>query len=241
MVANQSRPEKAKILVIDDEVDICAILTEAFEPFSTVEVAYDGDSGFQKANALCPEIVVLDLNLPKHDGAWVCEQIQKTSSLADTSVFIISARHELENKIKLFGLGAFDYLEKPFKVPELTARIQANLVRRKKIELGVKAVGNLKLYPDSGEVAVNGVGVHLNNIEFKLVSMLIVSVGTILTKKKICEEIWPGGTLSGGALHVHICSLRKKLKDCDYELKNLHGVGYILRPNETPKDGQSRV
>ncbi len=229
ILEKQPSQVKSKVLVIDDEVDICSILVEAFESFSDVEVAHDGMTGFQKALELKPEIVVLDLSLPKHDGSWVCEQIQNSQALTDTSVFVISARHELENKIKLFGLGAFDYLEKPFKVPELAARIQANLVRRNRLASVVKEVGNLKMHPDTGEVEVNGASIHLNNIEFKLLSMLVDCAGSVLKKTTICEAIWPSVVVSGGVLHVHICSIRKKLKDFDHEIKNLHGIGYILR------------
>jgi two-component system KDP operon response regulator KdpE len=204
---------KARILLIDDELQIRRILRLTLEAngFSVIEAA-TGKEGAYLAAVEHPDIVLLDLGLPDTDGVAVLKQIREWSTVP---VLILSVRSEENGKVTALEAGADDYITKPFGIKELIARIRVALRHREK-EDEPQEFRNSGLEIDfvNHRVMLDGAEQKLTATEYNLLSLFAKNAGKLLTHNHIVKELWGVHTLEGAnrKLRVHIAQLRKKIE-----------------------------
>jgi len=224
-------PPSPSVLLIEDEQRIADFVRAGLtERGFSVEVCDDGNAGFALACRHAHDVIVLDLMLPGRDGLSVLKGLRAEGVV--TPVILLTARNELGDRIEGLGLGADDYLAKPFYVEELAARIQALLRRLSGERQNLLRVGALQLDRIAREVTCQGQTMALTAREFALVELLMRSAGRVLTRTQILEQVWGYDfPTTGNALEVYIGYLRRKT-EADGEPRLIHtvrGVGYVLR------------
>lgn len=228
-----SAPSARTILVIEDEAPIAeAIAARLRSEGYAVEIAGDGPSGVSRCHELRPDVVVLDLMLPGIDGLEVCERIQADRPVP---VLMLTARDSEHDLLVGLGVGADDYMTKPFSSRELVARIHALLrrVERSRSQSTPSrvrepiAITDLEIDPTTRRVHQRGEQVHLTPTEFDLVLFLAESPGEVYTREDLLEQVW-GYTIASGVRTVdsHVRALRRKLGND--VIRTVHGVGYAL-------------
>jgi len=222
------------VLVVDDEKTLVKALTFNLEKEGfRVEQAYDGEEALTKVFSLKPDIVVLDLMLPKVEGFEVCRQIRKKT---DVPIIMLTARGEDIDKVLGLELGADDYLTKPFNSRELVARIKAILRRsifREEETKKVVQIGNLQVDLLQHRVRLDGKDISLTSKEFALLSFLVANAGNVYSREQLLEQVWGYGYYGDvRTVDVHIRHLREKLER-DPGNPNLiltvWGTGYKIR------------
>ncbi|MGN1300240.1 MAG: response regulator [Clostridia bacterium] len=233
-------PNKKTILVVDDEKPIIDILVYNLnkEGYNTLE-ATDGQMGLDVALEEKPDLVLLDIMLPKIDGLTVCKKIKQSYNVP---ILMISAKDEEVDKIVGLELGADDYITKPFSVRELMARVKANLRKvegekeQKDKEDSKKenkiVVGDLELDLEKVEVKVKGEVKPLTPKEFELVKYLAMQPGVPVTREVLLEKVWNYEYYGDiRTVDVTVCRIREKLGDSTKNSKiiiNKRGIGYYL-------------
>jgi len=227
-----------RILIVEDERRLAAFLRKGFEAESmAVDVALDGDEGANLAREADYDAIVLDLMLPGKDGIEVLKEIRAAGK--STPILILSARGEVEDRIRGLNLGADDYLPKPFAFAEVLARLRA-LMRRPAAdgERGAAIqVDDLRIDILTRKVTRAGRAIELTNKEFQLLEYLVRHRGRVLSRVLIIEHIWDmqfdGGT---NIVDVVINRLRRKIDDGAKHplIRTVRGVGYVLE--EPPRD-----
>ena len=225
-----------KILVVDDEKPIADILKFNLEKEGyDVELAYDGDEAVKKTYKDNPDLVILDIMLPKKDGFQVLKDIRKEYKIP---VLMLTAKEEEVDKILGLELGADDYITKPFSMRELVARIKANL-RRVEYSNGEEnnndaiTSGELSINFNKYEVKKNGQVVELTLREFELLKFLAQRAEQVFSREQLLEEVW-GYEYYGDirTVDVTVRRLREKIEDSSGEYKYIltkRGVGYYFR------------
>ncbi|AGB40791.1 response regulator with CheY-like receiver domain and winged-helix DNA-binding domain [Halobacteroides halobius DSM 5150] len=226
-----------KILVVDDEENIVQLINfnlkqEGYE----VIPAYDGQQALEKIKKKNPDLMVLDLMLPKVDGFDICRQVREDKDIKNLPIIILSAKEEEVDKILGLELGADDYVTKPFSPRELIARVKAvlrrvdsNIDKKEKDVIEIKDVKiNLNKY--RVEVAENEI--NLTPKEFKLLSILMSNLDQVFSRAYLLKKIW-GYDYQGDTrtVDVHIRRLRKKIEEyseLDYII-TVRGVGYKFK------------
>jgi two-component system OmpR family response regulator len=221
-----------KILVVDDDPRLRDLVRMALEGggFDVVTAA-DGQAALVGATREAPDLIVLDVGLPKGDGFEVCRRIRATS---DVPILFLTAHDEEVDRVLGFELGADDYVTKPFSPRELVARIRA-ILKRKDTSPGKDALsrGSLRLKVDAFTCEVDGVPVSLTSTEFSLLLRLMRWPNHVHTRAQIMEDLWGVGTpVSDRTLDSHLRNLRKKLSNagCPNAIETLHAVGIRLGP-----------
>ena len=233
-------PNKKTILVVDDEKPIIDILVYNLkkEGYNTLE-ATDGEMGLNIAIEQRPDLILLDVMLPKMDGLTVCKRVKQTYNVP---LLMISAKDEEIDKIVGLELGADDYITKPFSVRELMARVKANLrkvddekERRDKESTNKNnkiVVGDLELDLEKVEVKVKGQVKALTPKEFELVKYLAMQPGIPVTREVLLEKVWNYEYYGDiRTVDVTVCRIREKLGDSTKNSKiiiNKRGIGYYL-------------
>ena len=231
-----------KILVVDDEKPISDIVKfnlekEGFE----VVTAFDGEEALEKVEEENPDLIVLDLMLPKMDGLEVCREVRKTR---DIPIIMVTAKDQEIDKVLGLELGADDYVTKPFSNRELVARVKANVRRQASIQSNEAAqeesndieVGDLIVHPDAYIVSKRGESIELTHREFELLHYLARHIGQVMTREHLLETVW-GYDYFGDVrtVDVTVRRLREKIEDNPSHptfLVTRRGVGYYLRSPE---------
>jgi DNA-binding response OmpR family regulator len=227
--------QHATVLVVEDEPAIATAIAQRLSAEGwRVEVARDGLSGVDAAARLHPDAVVLDVMLPGIDGLEVCRRIQADHP---TPILMLTARDDETDMIIGLGVGADDYMTKPFSMRELVARVKA-LLRR--VERAAQAAASAPTDPPLvvGDVTIDraqrrvhrdGEEVHLTPTEFELLVMLASSPKTVQTRERLLAEVWDWADASGTrTVDSHIKALRRKLGP--ELIRTVHGVGYAFEP-----------
>jgi DNA-binding response OmpR family regulator len=236
-----------RILVIDDDVELCSLVGEYLEPEGFgVEFVYDGERGLERALSGEHPLVVLDVMLPGMNGLEVLRRIRNTSRVP---VLLLTARGEDVDRIIGLEVGADDYLPKPFNPRELVARIRAVLRRTQGGEKSgdaripeVQHVGDIELDPATRIVRQQGKPVELTSVEFNLLQVLLREAGRVVTRERLVDEVLSRKfSPFDRSIDMHVSKLRKKLGDSDGGLdhiKTVRGVGYIFtHPREQARSG----
>ncbi len=231
-----------KILVVDDEKPISDIVKfnlnkEGYEVYT----AYDGEEALEKVEEVDPDLVLLDLMLPKKDGLDVCREIRKTH---DMPIIMVTAKDSEIDKILGLELGADDYVTKPFSNRELIARVKANLRRQSTVAAKSQEdetqndleIGALVIHPDAYIVSKRGVTIELTHREFELLFYLAKHLGQVMTREHLLQTVW-GYDYFGDVrtVDVTVRRLREKIEDNPSHpawLVTRRGVGYYLRNPE---------
>lgn len=225
---------KATILVVDDEPNIREVVAEYLrrEGYSTV-LAGDGEEAI--ARSADADLVVLDLMLPKIDGIEVCRRIRAHRNMP---VIMLTARADEVDKLIGLGVGADDYVTKPFSARELVARVQAVLRRTRAgpLEPGdIVQIGALRINPGLRTVQRDGETIDLTAREFDLLHFLASHPGQVFTREQLLDQVWdfhfPGDT---STVTVHIRRLREKIEPDPVRptyVKTVWGVGYKVEPS----------
>ncbi len=225
-----------KILVVDDEKPISDIIKfNLVKEGFNVETAYDGEEALNLVKKYQPDLILLDVMLPKLDGFQVCRKVRETSN---TPIIMLTAREEEVDKILGLELGADDYVTKPFGMRELIARVKANLRRTDLSESSTRDVnvinaGNLVIDIDRYGVQKSGVDVELTLREFELLKFLAVREGQIFRREDLLRDVW-GYDYYGDirTVDVTVSRLREKIEDDLGNPKYIitkRGVGYYFR------------
>ncbi len=220
-----------KILIVDDDANICELLRLYLEKdgFDTV-VANDGEQAVEYASKYSPDLILLDIMLPKLDGWQVCREIRKTS---ETPIIMLTAKGETFDKILGLELGADDYVSKPFNTKEVIARIKAVLRRTNDSDKGTQIsevrYDKLRINLTNYELEVNGVKIDTPPKELELIYHLASNPNRVYTRDQLLDEVW-GFDYYGDSrtVDVHVKRLREKLENVsdEWSLKTVWGVGY---------------
>jgi two-component system, OmpR family, response regulator MprA len=194
-----------------------------------VRSAGDGVEALAVAEEFIPDLVVLDLGLPKLDGVEVLRRLRAES---DVPILILTARTETEDRVEGLDTGADDYLVKPFERQELLARMRALMRRRPPRGSASLTVGDLRLNPDTREVARSDRTIDLTNREFELLEYLMRNQRLVISRERLLEDVWDyDPTALTNTIDVFISNLRRKL-EAGGEPRLLHtkrGAGYVIR------------
>src|SRR5213592_1241353 len=223
-----------RILVVEDDEPIADVLRRTLrQEGHEVRSAGDGVEALALAEEFVPDVVILDLGLPKLDGAEVLRRLRRES---DVPILILTARAELDDRVEGLDSGADDYLVKPFERRELLARMRALLRRRPPRGSASLAVGDLRLNPDTREVWRGDRQIDLTNREFELLEYLMRNERLVISRERLLEEVWGYDPMAmTNTIDVFISNLRRKLEDGG-EPRLLHtkrGAGYVLKPQPT--------
>ncbi|HBJ10717.1 MAG TPA: DNA-binding response regulator [Ruminococcaceae bacterium] len=220
-----------KILIVDDDENICELLRLYLEKdgFETV-VANDGEQAVDYAAKYTPDLILLDIMLPKLDGWQVCREIRKSS---DVPIIMLTAKGETFDKILGLELGADDYISKPFDTKEVIARIKAVLRRSsdkdKASQIQEVKYDKLRINLTNYELEVNGVKIDTPPKELELIYHLASNPNRVYTRDQLLDEVW-GFDYYGDSrtVDVHVKRLREKLENVSdrWSLKTVWGVGY---------------
>jgi len=215
-----------RIMLVDDEPNILQFLelglvNEGYEVMS----AQDGAEAILLAEQFCPYVVILDVMMPGMDGFEVCRALKSTKPVA---IIMLTAKEEIEDRVKGLTLGADDYMSKPFSFGELLARIQARIRNQFPQLLEEVAIGPFAIDVSRKELRYYNRILELSPTEFELLKHLIINHGYVLSKSAILDQVW--GYDFGGEeniVEVYIRSLREKLHDREHRIiRTIRGAGY---------------
>jgi DNA-binding response OmpR family regulator len=225
-----STERAARVLVVEDDDEIAQVLQRSLrlEGYE-VRIAPDGEQALAMHAEYVPDVVILDLGLPKVDGIDVAKKVRGAD---DVPILMLTARDAIEARVEGLDSGADDYLVKPFERQELLARLRALLRRRPPRGSASLVVADLSLNPDTHEVARGDRVVELTQREFELLEYLMRNERIVVPRQRLLEEVWgydPFATTN--TIEVFVSNLRRKL-EAGGETRLLHtirGAGYVLR------------
>jgi two-component system alkaline phosphatase synthesis response regulator PhoP len=223
--------DSAKILIVDDEPDILEFLEynlrkEGFE----VVTASDGEEGIAVAERELPDLIILDIMMPKLDGVEVCRQLRAKPAFDKTVIAFLTAREEDYSQIAALENGGDDYITKPIRPRVFISRIKALLRRSDRTDVPLEENDRLRigdLIVDRSRVTVerNGESIELAKKEFELLNLLISKPGKVFSREEIFNKVWGADVIVGNrTIDVHIRKLREKIGD-DY-IRTIKGIGY---------------
>ncbi|GAA4836782.1 two-component system response regulator PhoP [Paenibacillus vulneris] len=226
---------KKKILVVDDEPSISMLIEFNLKLVGfEVHCVYDGEAVFQAIQHFRPDVIVLDLMLPKMDGIQVCRKLREQNNLVP--IIMLTAMQDLSDKIAGLDNGADDYMTKPFSPQELISRIQAILRRLQTLPSTVEnaplTVGQIEIQADQREVTLRGQTIELTPKEFDLLLFLCKHRGKVLSRQQLLHGVWDYHFLGDTRIvDVHISHLRDKIehnaRNPEY-IVTIRNVGYKL-------------
>ena len=227
-----------RILIIEDEKNIVDILVFNLsrEGYDTLE-AYDGEAGLQLALEQDPDLILLDLMLPKRNGFDVCRAIREQGRA--TPILMLTAREAETDKVLGLELGADDYITKPFSMRELLARVKANIRRTAMQEsaphpsTGLLELGRIALDPDRMAVTKDGKPLELTQREYEIIKLMASAPGKVFSREALMEQVWNYDGYVGDvrAVDVAVRRLREKIEDDPAEPKFIvtrRGLGYYF-------------
>ncbi|HVY76913.1 MAG TPA: response regulator transcription factor [Solirubrobacterales bacterium] len=230
MLTSETEIASARVLVVEDDAEIADVLRRSLRQEGyEVKTSADGIDALDVANGFVPDLVVLDLGLPRLDGVEVCRRLREEG---DVPILMLTARAETEDRVGGLDSGADDYLVKPFERQELLARIRALLRRRPPRGAASLQVGDLTLNPDTREVKRGERELELTNREFELLEFLMRNERLVVSRERLLDDVWGyDPTAATNTIDVFISNLRRKL-EAGGEPRLLHtkrGAGYVLK------------
>jgi two-component system cell cycle response regulator CtrA len=226
-----------RVLLVEDDAFVAnSIVTMLNSESFVVDTADLGEDGLEIGKIYDYDIILLDLMLPDIDGYEVLNRLR--AAKVNTPILILSGLSDMEHKVKGLGVGADDYMTKPFQKSELVARIQAIIRRSKGHSQSVITVGRLSVNLDNRTAQIDGQPVHLTGKEYAILELLALRKGTTLTKEMFLNHLYGGvDEPELKIIDVFVCKLRKKLSSAssgDNFIETVWGRGYVLREQNMP-------
>ncbi len=224
-----------KILLVEDDKGIAELERDYLEASDfAVEIVMDGTEGLKKARSEDYDLLLLDIMLPGVDGFQICREVRK---VRETPILMVSAKREDIDKIRGLGLGADDYIIKPFSPGELVARVKAHLARYERLTKGmahnqqkILQAGELEIQLDTHRVYVAGRETALTHREFELLVFLAENPGIVFSKDKLFERVWGFDAVGDTAtVMVHVNRIREKIEPDPAKpiyIETVWGAGY---------------
>jgi DNA-binding response OmpR family regulator len=227
-MSDYERPPR--VLVVEDDQDIADVLQRSLRMEGyEVRIAGDGLAALDEAHGFLPDVVILDLGLPRLDGIEVARELRRDD---DVPILMLTARDALEARVEGLDSGADDYLVKPFERQELLARMRALLRRRPPRGSAPLRVGDLTLNADTHEVQRAGRTVELTQREFELLEYMMRNERIVISRQRLLDEVWGYDPFSTtNTIEVFVSNLRRKLESAGEPrlLHTIRGAGYVLR------------
>lgn len=227
---------KKKILIVEDEPGILLSLKDELES-ECYEVipAEDGEKGLKAARDMMPDLIILDVMMPKLNGFEVCKQLRKEGNR--TPIIMLTVKDKEIDKVLGLELGADDYVTKPFSLREVVARVKAILRRTEDLldELNICSIGDIHLDFRKYEAYRGEMSIELTPLEYRMLKILIMKKEQVITRNDLLDAIWGEDEIvvSSRTIDSHIANIRKKIEDDPSNPKhiiNIWGVGYKLIP-----------
>ncbi|MEM9520788.1 MAG: response regulator transcription factor [Actinomycetota bacterium] len=218
------------LLVVDDEENLRSMLAAALQHHGyRVSLAGDGNDALIWLETATVDLIVLDVMMPNLDGLEVCNRLRARGD--QTPVLFLTARSETADKVRGLRVGGDDYLEKPFSLDELAARIEAILRRTGNAQTpSTIELADLTLDDAAHLVQRGGVTVHLSPTEYRLLHYLLLNRGRVVSKHQILEQVWGYDDGDGGVVETYVGYLRRKLDATEPKLiHTIRGIGYTMR------------
>ncbi len=223
-----------RILIVEDEISLADAVTAILKKEQYfVDAVYDGRDGLDYALSGIYDLILLDIMLPKMNGLDVLREIRNNN--ISTPVMLLTARSEVNDKIKGLDCGADDYLTKPFNKGELLARVRALTRRKGEIPSNELVFGDITLNQSTYELICGNLNVKLGAKEFKIMQMLMFAPKSIISKDEFIEKIWGyDSEAEYNSIEVYISFLRKKLGaiKSTVQIKASRGIGYYIEENK---------
>lgn len=219
------------ILIVEDDNDLSNLVKDylQIEGFNCI-ITENGEEGIEKLNHQKIDLIIMDIMMPKLDGITACKKIRENTHIP---IIMLSAKSGDMDKILSLGVGADDYMTKPFSPMELVARVKAHLRRQTYFNSNSnkeksKTFGKLKIYPDSYKVTIEGSEIKLTTREFQILNYFTENKGRVFTKEQLYEGVWGYNEyMDENTIAVYVKRLREKLGDeGKLHLKTVWGVGY---------------
>jgi DNA-binding response OmpR family regulator len=235
---------EAKILIVDDDPAIRSLIGRFLSSQGyTIQLAETGTAGLACFASFNPDLVILDVNLPDHNGYNLCAEMQ---NLTGVLVLMLTSRDDEADKLQGFAQGADDYITKPFIISELGARVAALIKRAQRKttmapvqEMQPIQVGDLRVDPLGREVFFMNQPLPLTALEFDLLKFLVENTGRVWRRGELVEEVWKGQSIGDNrVVDVHIGQIRKKLEKINPDFKSsqliqtVRGVGYKFETSD---------
>lgn len=220
---------RTTVMICDDNIAVHESLASYLEADGyTVVSVYDAETALAKLNEIRCDLLILDIMLPNMFGTELCTKIRQAS---DLPIIMLSARSDEYDRITGLQVGADDYVTKPFSPREVVTRVRTILRRVKRVDENVLRAGELAVYPDAYEVAVNGEKIPMTRKEVEILAYLAENIGRVLNREQILNTVW-GYEYYGDtrAVDTQIKRLRQKLPEegVHFAIRSVYGVGYKL-------------
>ncbi len=220
-----------KVLLIEDEQEYQLLVNDILRDDFRVIMASSSEEAMILAKNERPDVILLDIKMPKGNGVRLCEEIRVCEQTQHIPVLMLTAARDIESRVGAFSAGADDFISKPFTSDELLARINSKIRRIEEKLVKPKAMryGNLSLDLSTREVVVADQKIILTLLEFNLLKFFLENQDRILSRKEILTGVWQGCVITDRTVDSHIASLRKKLRNFNRTITTVHGSGYILK------------
>jgi DNA-binding response OmpR family regulator len=223
-----------RLLLVEDDLDIAELLAEALtDHYYVVDLATDGQSGWDFVKSYDYDLLLLDWSLPKLDGITLCRQLRDRDY--QMPILMLTAKDSTQAQVMGLDAGADDYVVKPYKLQELLARIRALLRRQGSCQAPQLSWGDLSLDPGTGEVSYGEEPLKLTPKEFRLLELFLHRGHKIVSRSAIIDNLWSLEEIPDeDAVKAHIKRLRQKLKKAgafDDLIETVYGLGYRLKQN----------
>ena len=225
-----------RILIVEDEESLALRIKNLLESEKYhAETAFNGEDGLELALTEEYDLLILDILLPKINGLQILEELRKEG--LKVPVLLLTAKDQIEDKVKGLDLGADDYLTKPFAVPELVARVRSLLRRKSEVKSSSISIGDVEIDTSTHEVKVKNREVSLTGKEYSILEFLFYNKNRVLSRLSIAEHVWGDNfdifTMTN-FVDVHIKNLRKKISQATSQnlIETIRGVGYIVKDEQ---------
>lgn len=218
--------QETRILLVDDEVAITSFLEMGLQAEGYLtKTCHNGIDAIAVATDFKPHLVILDVMMPGLDGYEVCLALRKS---IQTSILMLTAKDEVDDKVKGFDLGADDYVSKPFSFKELTSRIRARLRNQNPELSGVRVIGPFEMEDAKHEIRQAGLALALSPTEYELLRYLLLNHGIVVSKQLILDKVWGYDFIGDdNIVEVYIRYLREKIGDSQRQIiRTIRGAGY---------------
>lgn len=224
-----------KLLVVDDEPQICSLVSELLSQDFETTTAKNGREALEKLKEGLPDLLLLDLMMPEMDGFETCRAIRENPDTRHLPILMLTAASKSPERIQAYELGVDDFIAKPFHFTELRARALSKLRRSREYPLPPLRVllsGDVEIDVCKRSVRIAGTLIPLAGTEFDLLTVLVESEGRVVSRAAILEAVWKGAVSNDRLIDAHMVSLRKALGNSNRWIRTVYGTGYKFCPKQ---------